>query len=446
MPFDKVLVINADATETACIARLTEEFDAGIRVLDLGDDIDAVAAALVDSDGLRLIVLRMSTALGRGDQVIKRLRAAMGQPVPLLVLIPAELTSRLRQYLRVGADDYWVLPLDSVAFGSRLMVMLEWGRTMMRSTSGGAAAGASSTRQSVSLRHRFGLWLRSLFAAEVDGAGGALVENATVIGGTWEKERRLGFGSFGEAWLVRSRHSGEQAVAKIPHDQKLNTKFLQEGAILKRLAQHPNAVKLIEVVKEGRKVILIQEYVAGSTLQELIDQGMEGVNKESLFLQLLDVMACAHREHIMHRDIKPENIIITASGVLKLLDFGTGKDLVKRSISSTVVGSRPYMAPEQIMGGSRVASDVWALGVLLYALATECLPFYADNEKELMDLILEVEPEPARGLEPALPAALNEIIMKCLVKHWPDRYPDAGALKDALLKAFPEFGKGGILP
>ena len=147
----------------------------------------------------------------------------------------------------------------------------------------------------------------------------------------------------------------------------------------------------------------------------------------------------------MHRDIKPENIIITRQGVLKLLDFGTGKDLTRRSISNTIIGSRPFMAPEQIMGNSRLASDVWALGVILYALATGCLPFYDENEKTLMDIILESEPEKPRNLEPDLPEELEFVILKCLEKDWNRRYRNAVELKKDLLERFPHLGRGDVL-
>jgi serine/threonine protein kinase len=270
-------------------------------------------------------------------------------------------------------------------------------------------------------------------------------ETSELIGGKWEKLRRLGFGSYGEVWLVKNPENVEPAVAKVPHSQKMNTKFLREAAILKRLRDHPNAVHLKEVVKQDGKVILIQEYVEGGTLQDLLGQGMEAAAKESAFLQLLEIVARAHADKIMHRDIKPENIIVTHKGILKLLDFGTGKDLTRRSISNTVIGSRPFMAPEQILGNSRLASDVWALGVILYALSTGCLPFYDDNEKVLMDIILESEPERPRNLEPDLSEELESVILKCLEKDWSRRYRSAVELKTDLSERLPTFGQGEIL-
>jgi serine/threonine protein kinase len=106
-----------------------------------------------------------------------------------------------------------------------------------------------------------------------------------------------------------------------------------------------------------------------------------------------------------------------------------------------MVGSRPYMAPEQIMGESQIASDVWALGVIIYTLYTEILPFFEENEKALMDLILTREPDPPRQIEPDIPVALEEIILKCLKKEPKERFADAGILKKTILEAFPQFGK-----
>ncbi len=88
------------------------------------------------------------------------------------------------------------------------------------------------------------------------------------------------------------------SVAKVPHSRQMNTRFLRVAAILRRMAGHPNAVQLREVVKDDGRVIIIQEYVEGSTLQDLLNQGMDGVTKEKVFLELLEVVAHAHEQNI----------------------------------------------------------------------------------------------------------------------------------------------------
>ena len=265
-----------------------------------------------------------------------------------------------------------------------------------------------------------------------------------LIAERYEKVEQLGLGRFGEIWKVRDSEEREirkYYVAKIPRSKKLNRQIEKEGAICRRLRGHPNAVKVVDLVEDRGRMILVQEFVEGITLKELMERPLEQIEKESIVLQLVDIVAYAHRQRIIHRDIKPENILIGRNGTVKLLDFGVAKELKDEDISSTMVGSRPFMAPEQIMGESQIASDVWALGVIIYGIYTEYLPFYHDNEKVLMDLILTQEPEAPREIEPEIPVELEEIILKCLKKDPKERFANAGALREALLEKFPHFGK-----
>jgi len=165
------------------------------------------------------------------------------------------------------------------------------------------------------------------------------------------------------------------------------------------------------------------------------------IKRKKILFQLVDIVAYAHKHRIMHRDIKPENIVVRRDSVVKLLDYGVAKELKERDISSTMVGSRPFMAPEQISGESQIASDVWALGIVMYAIYTGYLPFYHDNEKILMDLILTIEPRPPREVEPDIPVELERIILTCLKKDPKERFADAGILKATIRETFPQFGK-----
>ncbi len=447
MTSTSVLFFNLTSEESGIIRDLLSQFEVDVPSREVSRFEDA--ETFLREEIARMVVFRVDAGLQRPDQLIRRFKRALRIPAPLLVLIPRELARKVKEYLQAGADDYWVLPLDYESFAPRLYVMLEWGQAVGRAGvvhTPDMAATLQDGGKSVwsGIRRRIRRALRPLRSGS--GAAEAVHDPTAAIAGKWERVRRLGIGSFGEVWLVREKDGENHAVAKIPLSKKMNTRFLREAAILKRLIGHPNAVQLIEIVKEDEKAILIQEYVEGRMLQELLDHGLDSVSKEKAFRELLDVVAFAHRNRIMHRDIKPENIIITPSGDVKLLDFGTGKDLSRRSISNTIIGSRPYMAPEQIMGESRLAGDVWALGVILYAFATECLPFYDDNEKQLMDLILEVNPERPRNLAPELPEALESIILRCLEKDWTRRYRDATEVQADLFRTFPEFGAGEIIP
>jgi predicted Ser/Thr protein kinase len=448
MPLERVLFIGLTSDEQTHLERLLPQLDQDT-VPSFFPSVDEVIEALAH-DTVRLVVLRIQPDRRRPDQDIRRLKRAIGASASIFLLVPQEQASRVSAFVRAGADDFWLLPLDEVAFPARFQVVFEWGRAMMRSETQPPQSRLRSQISIKALGRRLLERLHRLFGSAAPDMGAAAPgERSTLVAGKWEKIRRLGFGSFGEVWLVRSAVGNTRdnlAVAKIPHDGKMNTKFLREATILRRLAGHENAVQLYEIVKESGLVVLIQEYVEGQSLQVHFEQGMDGPTKERAFLQLVAVMAFAHQHKIMHRDIKPENIILMPEGRLKLLDFGTAKDLTRRSVSNTVIGSRPYMAPEQILGKSRLASDVWALGVILYALATDCLPFFDENEKQLMDMILEVEPERPTQLEPDLPEALEGIILRCLQKDLSMRYPDATALREHLMTVFPAFGSGGVLP
>ena len=271
----------------------------------------------------------------------------------------------------------------------------------------------------------------------------SLMKMTELIAERYEKVERLGLGSFGEVWKVRDTEREGRApyyVAKIPTSKRLNNQFRKEAAICRKLAGHPSSIKIIDVVEERGRVVLIQEFVEGPSLRELLEGSLEDSEKEKILLQLADIVAHAHKNRIVHRDIKPENIVVRRDSVVKLLDYGVAKELKEKDISSTMVGSRPFMAPEQISGESQIASDVWALGIVMYAIYTGYLPFYHDNEKILMDLILTTEPRPPREVEPDIPVELERIILKCLKKDPKERFADAGTLKETILETFPEFG------
>jgi serine/threonine protein kinase len=272
----------------------------------------------------------------------------------------------------------------------------------------------------------------------------ALLQLTPLLGGRYEKIKKLGQGSFGEVWLVLDTETlgpERHYVAKIPFLKAANPKFRKEAAICQKLAPHPGVAGQVETLEEDGKLVLIQEYVTGKTLGDMLGEELPRPLVERIILQLIEVVAHAHRQRVMHRDIKPNNIIIQPDGVLKLLDFGAAKVLQDKDISATVVGSRPFMAPEQIMGESERRSDIWAIGVLMYLLYTGELPFYSEVEKLLIDMILEQEPRPPREENSEIPPPLEAIILKCLKKKVEERYPNALALRDDLLRQFPHYGK-----
>jgi serine/threonine protein kinase len=190
---------------------------------------------------------------------------------------------------------------------------------------------------------------------------------------------------------------------------------------------------------------MIQEFILGKTLYEVIERELEEAEIASVVIQLADVVAHSHGIGIIHRDIKPGNVMVQPDGSIKLLDFGTAKELREKETSETATGTRPYMAPEQIMGKSQRCSDVWALGVVMYVLYTGMFPFYHEVEKVLMDIILRVPPSPPSKFNEELDLGIERIILNCLEKSPENRYPDARALKEDIINSFPGYGEN-ILP
>jgi len=254
---------------------------------------------------------------------------------------------------------------------------------------------------------------------------------AELVAGKYEKVQELGIGRFGVVWKVRdvfALESNQYYVIKIPQTKDYNQRFLREGRILKKLEGHRAAIHLIEMVKHEEKLVLVQEFVDGVTLESRLERPMTEGQREGIMLQLVDVVAFAHERNIIHRDIKPANVIVKSDGSVKLLDFGIAKELKSEPYSRTSVGTKPFMAPEQILGKSEKRSDLWALGVLMYQLYTGYLPFYDEIEKEMMEKILEAEPVLPREYNEKIDPAIEAVILRLLQKDPSRRYQSAQEL------------------
>lgn len=275
----------------------------------------------------------------------------------------------------------------------------------------------------------------------------SLFRATELLGYRYEKIARLGIGSFGEVWKVRDvlTDSTDVYVAKIPLSKKLNAKFEKESRILRKLADHAAVPKVREIIEVQNKRVLVQEFVEGKTLLDVIERELEEKEVESIILQLIGIVAHAHKLDVIHRDIKPGNVMVRPDGQIMLLDFGAAKELDEKEVSSTVTGSRPYMSPEQILGKSQKRSDVWALGVVMYVLYTGMFPFYHEVEKVLMDMILELPPVPPSRYNEDIRPAIEQIILTCLEKNPENRYKNAGDLQNAIKNTFPDYGEK-ILP
>jgi len=288
--------------------------------------------------------------------------------------------------------------------------------------------------------------------------------------GSYRIEKRIGRGGMGDVYLgARAGADFHKQVAvkvlrKDATDQNQVQRFLQERSLLSRL-NHPNIARLLDggITKDGRPFI-VMEYVDGVPLTEYCTQHNCNVEQRlELFIQACKAVHAAHTNFIVHRDLKPSNLLVTEDGVVKVLDFGIAKlldqELSEQEVFETRKGNRifslNYAAPEQIsLEPVTTATDVYALGLLLYELLTTERPFDYKNIKlaEAEKIILNQDPKlpssVARGHASALRGDLDAIIMKALRKEPGQRYSSALTLMEEIeryLKHQPVYARKGTL-
>lgn len=435
-PQETILLFGLSNWETRLVRRLTSSFAIRIVALTIGTVRHYVQKH--PEQRVCLIIIRIDADRPRQHRAIQLIRDFVGPFPPILVLVPRERLGDIRKYLTGGADDFIELPLHEHRFSIAFLILLEMGQAAMRPVSPSFAEAQSESTQTRDV------WDRVLqyFAPKslLENRGGEWISNR------WQQVRRLGVGGFGVVWLVQEAGTNRLAVAKTPHSPLMNIRVLRAAAILKRLVHHPNVVQLIEVVRDTGLFILIQEYAEGPTLQQMIETGISSVEKENCMVQLLSVIAYAHNHKILHRDIKPENMIITADGRLKLLDFGIARDLSWQQPGGGSEGTVNFMPPEQFAGKSCIASDVWALGVILYIFATNAVPYMQQNDHYPENIASAVHSRAPRTINPNIDPELERIIMRCLEVNLDRRYQDANELLEDIRTSLPKFGTGNFMP
>ncbi len=202
---------------------------------------------------------------------------------------------------------------------------------------------------------------------------------------------------------------------------------------------HPNILEVFDFsAEDAQEAYLVTEYIRGQTLRQYMEaHPFSPPEVGALVVQsLAGALAQAHEAGVIHRDLKPENVMVREDGVLKVMDFGIAKILDRddrMTVTGALVGSPAHMAPEIIEGHEATpASDVFSLGTMLYLFATGRLPFSAPNATATLKRILDGYFEDPRHRTPAVSDGLAHLIARCLARQPEARYPDAGALRDAL--------------
>jgi serine/threonine protein kinase len=281
-------------------------------------------------------------------------------------------------------------------------------------------------------------------------------EQSTVSIGPYVLGQVLGRGGMGVVYRATHVHLGREVALKLLAPE-LNTndefrgRFLRESRLAASL-DHPNVITVYDAGDFNGTLYIAMRYVEGVDLAQLLrKQGrLDPLAALSLLDQVADALDAAHEHGLIHRDVKPANVMI-ASGRCYLTDFGLTKDAGASPASAGLtrtgmfLGTLHYAAPEQIEGAEvTAATDIYALGCVLYECLTGTTPFTKETDVALMFAHVSEMPRPPSELRPDLPAALDEVVAKAMAKSPQDRYATCGELIAAARAAVTPQGQPGV--
>jgi eukaryotic-like serine/threonine-protein kinase len=249
----------------------------------------------------------------------------------------------------------------------------------------------------------------------------------------------LGSGGFGTVYLARDTWIDKQVAIKVPHKQNLDFGELLREPRLLASVNHPNIVAVTTAEKQDNVFFIVMEYVAGDTLETIImrDGALELTRALDYACQICNAVDHAHRQGVLHRDLRPANVLVSENGLVKVADFGTSRFLEIAAHGTTVIGSPPYMAPEQFQGKAVFASDVYSLGVTMYQMLTGVLPYDTPTPADLERLYRGELVTAPRLKNASIPRRINDIVMKAMSPDVGSRYQKASDLIEELLAARP---------
>lgn len=247
----------------------------------------------------------------------------------------------------------------------------------------------------------------------------------------------LGSGGFGTVYLAEDTWINKRVALKVPHRQNLDFgELLKEPRLLASLG-HPNIVTVITAEKQDNVFFIVMEYVPGETLETLIavKGALDLMQALDYTAQICNAVEHAHKHNILHRDLRPANVFVTDKGLLKVGDFGTSRVLELAAHGTTVIGSPPYMAPEQFEGRAVFSSDLYSIGVTMYQMLTGTLPYDTPAPADLGRLKRGELVHPPRERNSAIPKVIDDIVMRALSPDVGTRYQRAEDLLNDLLAA-----------
>ncbi|MFD7497706.1 serine/threonine-protein kinase [Streptomyces sp. NPDC059832] len=271
-----------------------------------------------------------------------------------------------------------------------------------------------------------------------------------LLGGRYRLIRQLGEGGMGQVWEAHDGTLERLVAVKVitllsgggSRGDEARTRFLREARIT-ALLQHPNIVTVHDLgqaeVEDGKAPFLVMELLRGEGIDAVLRRGPVGLSEAAEWgAQICDALAEAHRADVLHRDIKPSNIQVMPSGAVKVLDFGIARaadpyaTADRLTQTGFIVGTPPYMAPEQARGRPEARSDLYALGCLLFEMITGRLPFQAPDTLGYITAHLTQEAPAPSSIAEGIPPTWDEVILTLLRKDPRERDTSAGELARVL--------------
>lgn len=269
-----------------------------------------------------------------------------------------------------------------------------------------------------------------------------------LLGNRYEIIEKIGNGGMATVYKAKCHVLNRYVAIKILRDEfTTDEEFIKRFEVEAQSAAsitHPNIVSVYDVGVDGNLHYIVMELIKGKTLKEIIIEEKGALPWKwsiNIAIQIASALEIAHKNSIVHRDIKPHNIIITEDGIAKVTDFGIAKAVSNSTITAfgTTMGSVHYFSPEHARGGYTDAkSDLYSLGVVMYEMLTGKVPFEADTPVSVALKHMQEEPKIAIEINPNIPRAVNDVIMKALKKDANLRYQSASSMLFDLKRALKE--------
>ena len=254
------------------------------------------------------------------------------------------------------------------------------------------------------------------------------------IGNRYEILEKIGNGGMATVYKAKCHVLNRFVAVKVLKEEfTTDEEFIRRFNIEAQSAAgltHPNIVSVYDVGHEDNIYYIVMELIQGKTLKQIIAESgiLPWKWSVNIAIQIASALEAAHKNNIVHRDIKPHNIIITEDGVAKVTDFGIAKAVSNSTITAfgTTIGSVHYFSPEHARGGYTDAkSDLYSLGIVMYEMLTGRVPFDADTPVSIALKHMQEKPVEPIKLNPSIPLAVNQIIMKAMRKDPNERYQSA---------------------